>query len=112
MVQKYPNWSKMVQNQTKKCPNGSGITRSPGLVLRDLPKLQGTTGYTTSKLSPHHTGDGKARLEEGREEEQVGEGWEEVGYTRGPVCSAVLTDLPKLRGTTGYFTTNLNTTPP
>ena len=22
----------MVQNQTKKCPNGSGITRSPGLV--------------------------------------------------------------------------------
>ena len=23
----------MVQNQTKKCPNGSGITRSPGLVL-------------------------------------------------------------------------------
>ena len=23
----------MVQNPTKKCPNGSGITRSPGLVL-------------------------------------------------------------------------------
>ena len=52
-------------------------------------------------------------MEEGRqEEEQVGEGREEVGDTRGPVCSAVLTVLPKLRGTTGYFTTNLNTTPP
>ena len=32
MVQIYPNWSNMVQNQPKKRPNGSGITRSPGLV--------------------------------------------------------------------------------
>ena len=34
MVQTYPNRSNMVQNQSKKCPNGSGITRSPGLVLK------------------------------------------------------------------------------
>ena len=27
----------MVQNQTKKCPNGSGITRSPGLVFTYRP---------------------------------------------------------------------------
>ena len=27
----------MVQNQTKKCPNGSGITRSPGLVYKSVP---------------------------------------------------------------------------
>ena len=33
IVQIYPNWSNMVQNQTKKCPNGSGITMSPGLVF-------------------------------------------------------------------------------
>ena len=33
MVQIYPNWSNMVQNQPKKCPNGSGITRFPGLVF-------------------------------------------------------------------------------
>ena len=32
IVQIHPNWSNMVQNQTKKCPNGFGITRSPGLV--------------------------------------------------------------------------------
>ena len=36
MVQIYPNWSNMVQNQTKKCPKGSGITRSPGLVFKDV----------------------------------------------------------------------------
>ena len=29
----------MVQNQTKKSPNGSGITRSPGLVFLDSPFL-------------------------------------------------------------------------
>ena len=34
MVQIYPNWFNMVQNQPKKCPNGSGITRSLGLVHR------------------------------------------------------------------------------
>ena len=33
MVQIYPYWSNMVQNQPKKCPNGTGITRSPGLVF-------------------------------------------------------------------------------
>ena len=35
MVQVYPNWSNMVQNKSKSVqmgPNGSGITRSPGLV--------------------------------------------------------------------------------
>ncbi len=31
---KKTEWSNMVQNQTKKCPNGSGITRSPGLVFK------------------------------------------------------------------------------
>ena len=29
----------MVQNQTKKCPNGSGITRSPGLFFVALEGL-------------------------------------------------------------------------
>ena len=57
-------------------------------VLTDFHKLWGTTGYTTSKLSPHHPGEEKARVEEGREG---------VGDARGPVCSAALTDLPKLR---------------
>ena len=37
MIQIYPNWSNMVQNQPKKCPNGSGIPSSPGLVLFDTP---------------------------------------------------------------------------
>ena len=32
MVQIYPNWSSMVQNEQKKCPNGSSIARYPGLV--------------------------------------------------------------------------------
>ena len=36
MVQIYPNWSNMVQNQTKKGPNGSGITRSPGVVFKEV----------------------------------------------------------------------------
>ena len=54
-------------------------------------------------------GKGNMKWEE-EEEELVGERSEEVWDPRGPVCSAVLTDLPKLRGTTGYFTTNLNTT--
>ena len=40
MVQIYPNWSNMVQNQTEKCPNGSGITRSPGLVIMALVNRQ------------------------------------------------------------------------
>ena len=32
----WSKWSNMVQNQTKKCPNGSGITRSPGLVCTKM----------------------------------------------------------------------------
>ena len=51
-------------------------------------------------------------MEEGREEEeQVEEGREDVGDTRMPACLAVLTVLPKLRGSSGYTTSNLNTTP-
>ena len=38
MFRIYQSWSNMVQNQTKKCPNGSGITRSPGLVLLKFQK--------------------------------------------------------------------------
>ena len=57
------------------------------------------------------TGLGKGNMKR-EEEEQVVEGREDGWDTKGPVCSAVLTDLPKLRGTNGYFTTNLNTTPP
>ena len=30
----------MVQNQPKKCPNGSGITRFPGLVPKDSESLK------------------------------------------------------------------------
>ena len=35
--------------------------------------------------------------ETNEEKEQVGEGEEKVGDTRGPVCSAVLRDFPKGR---------------
>ena len=50
-----------------------GDARGPvcSAVLRDLPKLRGITGYTTSTLSPHHTGGGKARVEDGKEEEHI-----------------------------------------
>ena len=76
-----------------------GDTRKPAClaVTKDLPKLRGSSGYTTTKLSPHHTGEGEAKVEEWRgEEEQVEEGREEVGDTRGPVWLAVTKDLPKL----------------
>ena len=89
-------------------------TREPACiaVLTVLPKLRGSSGYTTSKLSPHYTWEGEARAEEGREEEeQVEEGREDVGDTRVPACLAVLTVLSKLRGSSGYTTSNLNTTP-
>ena len=64
-------------------------------------------------------GEGNMKWEEGTlsaeewkgEEEQVWEEREEVGDTRGPACLAVLTVLPKLRGSSGYTTSNLNTTP-
>ena len=36
MVQNGPIWSNMVQNQPKKCPKGSGTTRSPGLVNNEI----------------------------------------------------------------------------
>ena len=39
MVWIYSNWSNMVQNQPKKHTNGSGITRSPGLVAYFYPFL-------------------------------------------------------------------------
>ena len=100
-------------------PQGWGYKRGPVClaVLTDIPKLRGSTDYTTtnlqtsSVLSPHHTEEGETRVEEWGEEEQVEEGREGVGYTRGPACLAVLTDLPKLRGLTDYTTTNLLTTP-
>ena len=81
------------------------VQKIDGFFLSDIfPKFWGTTGYITFTLSFHHTGNSKARMEE----EQVGEGREEVGDTRGPVCSPVLTDLPKLRRTTGYTTFTLS----
>ena len=60
----------------------------------------------------HHQQDGDEEGEEewGEGEEQVGEGREEVGDTSGACLIAVLTDLPRLRGSTGYTTTNLHTT--
>jgi hypothetical protein len=45
---------------------------------------------------------------EERKDEQVDEGREEVGDTRGPACLAVLTVLPKLRGSSGYTTSKLS----
>ena len=81
-----------------------GDTRVPAClaVLTVLPKLRGSSGYTTYNLCPHHTGAGEARVEEGREK---------VGDTKGPVWLAVIKDLPKLRGSSGYTTTILQTTP-
>ena len=53
--------------------------------------------------------EGTLRAEEWKgEEEQVWEGREEVGDTRGPACLAVIKDLPKLRGSSGYTTTKLS----
>ena len=46
-----------------------------------------------------------------KEEEHMEEGREEVGDTSGPVWLADLTDLPKPRGSSGYTTINLHTTP-
>ena len=91
-----------------------GDTRGPVwlAVIKDLPRLRGSSGYTTTKFSPHHTGEGDAKVEDWREEEeQVEEEREEVGDTRGPVWLAVIKDLPKLRGSSGYTTTILQTTP-
>ena len=75
-----------------------GDTRGPAClaVLTVLPKLRGSSGYTTYNLSPHHTGEWEARVEEGREkEEQVEEGREEVGDTRRACLIAALTVLLK-----------------
>ena len=42
----------MVQNQTKKCPNGSGITRSPDLVFIQ----REVVGYMLTKLRKQEVG--------------------------------------------------------
>ena len=34
-------------------------------VTKDIPKLRGSSGYTTTKLSPHHTGKGNSRWRSG-----------------------------------------------